>query len=73
MDPRWLLITPEDKTGGRQRRFFGWLLWGLAVAVILAVLLLTRMWWQAAVFIGIVALLTLGVSALTRWALRGSG
>jgi hypothetical protein len=72
MDPRYLIISPEDEEGGRQRRFFGWLIWGLIVAGIFVALLLTRMWWQAAVFAGIVASLTIGAALLNRWALRGT-
>jgi hypothetical protein len=71
MDPRWLIITPEDETGGRQRRFFGWAIWGIAVVLILGTLLLSRMWWQTAVFVSVVALVTVGGWLLTRWAMRG--
>ncbi len=72
MDPRWLIISPEDETGGRQRRFFGWLVWILAVILILGLLLFAGMLWQAAVFAGIVVLIFVVGWWLGRWVLRST-
>jgi len=66
MDPRYLIISPEDETGGRQRRFFSWLIWGVGLGALLVVLLLLGMFWPAAVLAVVALAVTLGVRLLGR-------
>ena len=55
MDPRYLIISPEDETGGRQRRAFSWLLWIAGLVLVGGALLVLGMYWQLAVVLGVAA------------------
>ena len=66
MDPRYLLLTPEDETGGRQRRFSSWLIWAVGSVVLFGVLLLSGMFLAAGIVLGVVLLVTVGFRIVTR-------
>lgn len=66
MDPRYLIISPEDETGGRQSRFFSWAMWGIALVVLVGVLAWSGMYWQAAAVVAVALAVTVGYWALVR-------